>query len=1107
MARRARLPAQTGTAGAPVTPAVPVERVPLDRYPGYRRSAPERAEPEAQADGPGGPPRRRRVSEADRRAWQEWQQGRIEDAFADGQRAQAEGRALDALSAFERAHRLSPDDPVLMFALGLARSLCNDHAGCLALMERLGGRVDMREAWVTAASAALALGLNQRAGRHVERLLSTHGFDPSLSDILGRVMEATGRVGWCALSGGGPGGDPGGGGAVLNVLCAGPVQMIADGVAIPPGPPRRRALWRSHVLPEGWERWEALEVRDGAGTPLLGSPIAASRIARPAGFVEAAGPRHIRGWAWHPADRDRTPQILVRVASDRGDGEVVARLELDEAADPLPGNALARPRRIDFAVPRRLRGVSLDLTDAAGQSLFGSPLDPSLLSDLRPADRGAGGALPAAATAGGIDVVIPVYRHCRRTLDCIDSVVASRQRSGGRDVRIVVVEDSSPDADLRAALDALADDGVIELLRTPRNRGFTHTANLGLQHGAAAGRDVLLLNSDTLVAPDWLERMREAAATAGDIGSITPLSNDATILSYPDRRRANPMPDADALTALADQAARANGGELIDIPTGIGFCMYMRRACLDRVGGFDEALFAQGYGEENDWCLRAAALGWRHVAATGIVVAHEGGVSFGEARQFLMARNAAIVERLHPGYDAAVAAHIDADPLAMARRRIDRLRLLDSLAAEAAPATVALVTHDQGGGVERVVRSRVDALRAAGRAVLVLRPSSEGGVCVVSDGPADSHPNLAWRLPDETDALCDLLREAGVTAFEWHHMLGHEPPMRELPARLGVPFTITVHDYAAFCPRVTLVSYGRRYCGEPNLAACEACVATLGRRTDEAIGVAPLRARSAREFAAAARVVVPSQDVGRRIERHFPHARLSVEPWEEDHPELDLAAYARRFGAAVERVGAVPRAPGRMRVALLGGIGPEKGYDVLLDCLRCAREEGLPLEFVVAGFTPDDATLREAGCGPITGEYEAGELPALLAGFDADVAFLPSVCPETWSFTLSEAWRAGLPTVVFDIGTPAERVRATGRGLVLPIALPPSMICRQLMVCAQRSIQQRDSLAKTAVPPQFGHRSAATAHDSRTAAEAAKRPAASAAERTAADAAETTDGF
>jgi diguanylate cyclase (GGDEF)-like protein/PAS domain S-box-containing protein len=107
---------------------------------------------------------------------------------------------------------------------------------------------------------------------------------------------------------------------------------------------------------------------------------------------------------------------------------------------------------------------------------------------------------------------------------------------------------------------------------------------------------VVLLNSDTLVPPGWLARLRRAAYAAPDIGTATPLSNDATILSYPAVEGGNALPDLAETGRLAALAWRANRDAAIDIPTAVGFCMLIRRDVLDAVGAFDDetvALFEQ----------------------------------------------------------------------------------------------------------------------------------------------------------------------------------------------------------------------------------------------------------------------------------------------------------------------------------------------------------------------------------------------------------------------------------------------------------------------------------------------------------------------------------
>jgi len=130
---------------------------------------------------------------------------------------------------------------------------------------------------------------------------------------------------------------------------------------------------------------------------------------------------------------------------------------------------------------------------------------------------------------------------------------------------------------------------------------------------------------------------------------------------------------------------------------------------------------------------------------------------------------------------------------------------------------------------------------------------------------------------------------------------------------------------------------------------------------------------------------------------------------------------------------------------VVGGIGPEKGYDVLLACARDAATRGLPLEFVLVGHTPDDDALLATGRVFVTGPYEAADAVAEIRAQQADLGFLPSLWPETWCFTLGEAWLAGLDVAVFDIGAPAERVRRTGRGWVLPLGLSPAAVNNALL--------------------------------------------------------------
>jgi GT2 family glycosyltransferase len=629
-------------------------------------------------------------------------------------------------------------------------------------------------------------------------------------------------------------------------------------------------------------------------------------------------------------------------------------------------------------------------------------------------------------------VVIPVHGSTSKTIACLDSVLASVNRPD----RVLVIDDASPEPELVQALDRLAKQKRIRLIRHERNAGFCVSANTGM--AAAAGKDVVLLNSDTLVAPGWLEELRAVVYSAPDIGTATPFSNEATILSYPDPAGANPAPDLAATMRMAALARRASEGTSVEIPVAVGFCMYVRRACLDEVGLLRADLFAQGYGEENDFCLRARHLGWRHVAAPGVFVAHVGGHSFGAATRHLQSRNQALLERLHPGYGKLIEAHVNRDPLAPWRRRLDiaRWRAARSRGSEA----VILITHSAGGGVERQIEASVRRHRANGYRAIVLRPDrAPDGTryIVVGDGTGREFPNLRYALGDELPALRRLLSGERPRSIELHHMVGHHPAVLDLIEALGVHYDVHVHDYAWLCGRVALVGPSQRYCGEPETIHCEACVADAGSLIDEDITVAALRERSARLFAHARRVFVPSKDAAARIRRYFAAVDPVVQPHEDDDAVADP----------------VPPTAGsaRCRVCVVGAIGIHKGYQVVLDCARDAAERRLPLEFVIVGHTIDDARLLATGRVFVTGSFVADEAVALIRAQNATLGFLPSIFPETWCLSLAEVWRAGLQVAAFDIGAQAERIKTTGRGFLLPLGLPPHGINNALVAAARLS--------------------------------------------------------
>jgi GT2 family glycosyltransferase len=899
-----------------------------------------------------------------------------EQARSAWDRAESATDPDEARTWLERAHRFVPGDQNIAFALALARLTTGDNAASLDLFRIIAQRHATRDVCCGIAAAALALGEIAEAADAIGRALATAAPNETVTGLAGRIAAAACMAGWAGLQ---DDGRP-------LFAAPGPVRFRIDG--------RPVRLSAGGTLPDAWRHAGFLSVEAG-GLPLLGSPIDIAAILRTEGVVELTK-GGLEGWAWHPGAPETDPVLHVVTAS--GTTELVAR----DLSVSFRGTApLARPRGFRLAVDT---AASVRVLGRDRRDLLGSPLGGPTAALRAPRPR----------SAAGTAVIVPAYRGKETTLACLESVLATL----GPDDSVLVVNDASPEPDLAAALQALARAGRIRLLPScaedpARNLGFPAAANAGLR--ATGGRDAVLLNSDTLVFPGWLEALHAAAHSAPDIGTATPFSNDATIFTYPDPASPTPMPAPDEAAALARLAARINGKTIVDVPTGHGFCLYIRADCLHRTGLLRPQLFAQGYGEENDFTERARHLGWRHVAVPGAFVAHVGGTSFGTARDHLLRRNGEILNRLHPEYRERVAAFIAADPLFPARRRLDAARW-QAAARARQNGSVLLIAHGGIGGTARVVRERVAAIRDAGRQPVILR-GQDGSTTVDA---ADGFSNLRFDLPAELPALARLLASARPEAAEIHHLRDQDFSVLGLLDRFSIPYDVWVHDYMWLCPRLSLVTGDGRFCGEPPPAVCGPCVAQWGDGLERPISAESLRAMSAGLLAGARRVVTPSADVAARIRRHFPAAPVSIEPWESDPPPRSART--------------VPG--GLLTVAVIGAIGLEKGYLVLLDCARDAAARTLPLHFHVVGYTENDTPLLETGHVTITGPFQPGEAGALIAVSTAQIAFLPSVWPETWCYALSDAWNAGLDAAVFDIGTPADRVRRTGRGWVLPLSLP-----------------------------------------------------------------------
>lgn len=263
-------------------------------------------------------------------------------------------------------------------------------------------------------------------------------------------------------------------------------------------------------------------------------------------------------------------------------------------------------------------------------------------------------------------VIVPIFNAAPALRRCLSALLATLPD----DTRVVLADDASSDPAVAELCSAFAEkfSGHCEMLRHDVNQGFVRNVNRAAQ--SCADDDLLLLNSDTVPAPGWFEAMRACAASDPGIATVTPWSNNAEICSFPQFCRPNRMPDDAELAAIGAAAAvRMEDDRPVELPTGVGFAMWISRRAWQELGDFDAATFGRGYGEENDFCWRARAHGWRNVHCANAYVAHQGNVSFAQTAEAPGGRNLQRLVARYPDYNATIAAFIEADPLRAARER------------------------------------------------------------------------------------------------------------------------------------------------------------------------------------------------------------------------------------------------------------------------------------------------------------------------------------------------------------------------------------------------------------------------------------------------------
>ena len=248
-----------------------------------------------------------------------------------------------------------------------------------------------------------------------------------------------------------------------------------------------------------------------------------------------------------------------------------------------------------------------------------------------------------------VDVVICIHNALEDVKNCIDSVMKTNYPAGK--FSIILIDDGSDKPTMDYLKTRSSKTKKIKLIRREEAGGYTVAANTGMQ--ASTATYCALLNSDTIVPKNWLRKITKLFSLYPDVGIVGPLSNAASWQSVPDISAptggwaVNEIPKGWSIDDMDScvQKCYKSIGIYPRVPLLNGFCYVLSKALKETIGLLDEEGFPKGFGEEDDYCMRANNAGFGIMVATDTYVYHAKSKSYGSTRRKALAKKGAVVLR------------------------------------------------------------------------------------------------------------------------------------------------------------------------------------------------------------------------------------------------------------------------------------------------------------------------------------------------------------------------------------------------------------------------------------------------------------------------------
>jgi GT2 family glycosyltransferase len=622
-----------------------------------------------------------------------------------------------------------------------------------------------------------------------------------------------------------------------------------------------------------------------------------------------------------------------------------------------------------------------------------------------------------------ISIIIPIYNAYEDVKDCINSILKNTKLP----YELILIDDSSSDKRIGTLLDELENLPHIKVIKNKENKGFVKNINMGIHNSDG---DVVLLNSDTVVTPRWLQKLTVAAYSDRSIGTVTPLSNAAGAFSVPEIGKENEIPIFLSRDGMASLVETVSDNVNMEVPTGNGFCLFIKRSIINDVGFFDETAFGRGYGEENDFCMRAIDRSWKNIIDDSTYIYHKRSASFSDKKKELIKQHRAILDKKYPSYTKKVHEFTSSVKLKNIQDNIrsemddinfDRINYINKK-------RILYVLHQGEGGTFKTNKDLMQNIRktfecfiltSTTKQLLLWKQTKNGLEKINSWNIKSKWSSKKFYNNEFRDVYFNVLIGLKIDIVHIRHLFKHTFDLPDIAHKLGIPIILSFHDFYFICPSFHLIDENNKYCAGKCTEGKNQCKIPSELLNDLPVlktFIDEWRSEISNIFDKCSTFITTSE-VAKQI-------YISIYP-QLAEKTFKVIEHGRDLNKELNSKFEFPSTDKPVKILIPGNIDNHKGAEFIKQLKKQDKRNRLEFHFMgsIVSYLSD--------YGIYHGKYERNSFCGMVNDIKPSFIGIFSIWPETYCHTLSEAWSCGIPVLTSKIGVLEERLCKNNGGWIL----------------------------------------------------------------------------